>query len=73
MHDNARPHTGRCVREFLKEVNIQTLEWPALSPDMNPIEYLWDQLKRRVCARVPAPQTVAELKMALEEEWEAIP
>ncbi|KAI5695706.1 hypothetical protein M8J75_002280 [Diaphorina citri] len=73
MHDNARPHTGRCVREFLEEVNIPTLDWPAVSPDMNPIEHLWDQFKRRVRARVPAPQTVAELKMALEEEWEAIP
>lgn len=73
MQDNARPHTGRCVREFLEEVNIQTMDWPAISPDMNPIEHLWDQLKRRVRARKPAPQTVAELKIALEEEWEAIP
>lgn len=73
MHDNARPHVANRVREFLAEANIPTLDWPALSPDLNPIEHLWDQLKRRVRERKPAPQTVPELRIALTEEWERLP
>lgn len=73
MHDNARCHTARETVEFLREVGIATMDWPALSPDLNPIEHLWDELKRRVRARNPAPETINELKMALVEEWEEIP
>ena len=73
MHDNARCHTSRITRQFLDEVNIRTMDWPALSPDMNPIEHLWDELKRRVRARNPVPSTIEELKAALLEEWYGIP
>lgn len=73
MHDNARCHTSRVTRQFLQEVEIDTMVWPALSPDLNPIEHLWDELKRRVRARDIAPSSIVELKTALEEEWQAIP
>lgn len=73
MHDNARPHTAGIVRNYLQDVGITVMEWPSRSPDMNPIEHLWDELKRRVRARHPAPQTLQELKTAIEEEWENIP
>lgn len=48
MHDTARPHTARIVRNFLDAVEIPVLEWPARSPDMNPIEHVWDMLGRQV-------------------------
>lgn len=73
MHDNARCHTARITRQFMDEVGIQTMDWPALSPDLNPIEHLWDELKRKVRARNPAPASIGELKTALEEEWERLP
>ena len=73
MHDNARCHTAAATQRFLEEVGIETMAWPALSPDMNPIEHLWDEVKRRVRAREQGPNNIAELKIALEEEWEAIP
>lgn len=73
MHDNARCHTSHATTEYLEEVGIATLDWPALSPDLNPIEHVWDELKRRVRSRNPAPSTVNELKSALIEEWEGIP
>lgn len=73
MHDNARCHTARITQQFLEEVEMRTMDWPALSPDLNPIEHLWDQLKRRVRARNSAPSTVEELKTALLEEWDNIP
>lgn len=73
MHDNARCHTARTTRQFMDEVGLETMNWPALSPDMNPIEHLWDELKRRVRARNPVPSNISDLKIALDEEWGAIP
>lgn len=73
MHDNARPHTAAIVRQYLEEVNVPVMEWPARSPDLNPIEHLWDELKRRIRGRNIAPTNLQELQNALKEEWEAIP
>lgn len=73
MHDNARPHTGRIVNDYLQEMNITRMEWPARSPDINPIEHVWDELGRCVKQRNPPPITLRELKIALTEEWENIP
>ena len=42
MQDNARPHVARCVLRYPKKVEIGRLEWPPMSPDMNPIEHVWD-------------------------------
>lgn len=73
MHDNARCHVASSVTQYLHEVGIQTLSWPARSPDLNPIEHIWDNLKRRVRARSPVPTTLGELKTAVVEEWHNIP
>ena len=51
MHDNARPHVARIYRQFLNRNNVNVLSWPAVSPDMNPIEHTWDYLGRKVRAR----------------------
>nr|CAH7720244.1 unnamed protein product [Callosobruchus chinensis] len=42
MDDNARPHRTRAVQQALENGNIARLEWPAMSPDMRPIELVWD-------------------------------
>lgn len=73
MQDNARPHVARVVQEYLNEENIQKMEWPAHSPDLNPIEHLWDGLGKRTRALVPAPATLEELRRALLEQWAAVP
>ena len=49
------------------------MEWPAMSPDLNPIEHLWDQLGRAVYARVTHRTTLADLKQMLVDEWDPIP
>ena len=65
MHD-----TGR--RTYLREVGIPIMEWPAWSPDFNPIERLRGELKKRIRARHPVVQSLQELKVTIEEEWDDI-
>ena len=47
MHDNARPHVAWICRQFLNRNNVNVLPWPAVSPDMNPIEHIWIILVER--------------------------
>ena len=47
MHDNAWPHVARICRQFLNRNNVNVLPWSAVSPDMNPIEHIWDYLLER--------------------------
>ncbi|GFU86032.1 transposable element Tcb2 transposase [Trichonephila clavipes] len=73
IEDNCRPHRANLVEDFLFEKGIVRMEWPACSPDMNPIEHVWNAQGRRVAGRQPPPQTLQELKIALLEKWDRIP
>jgi transposase len=53
MDDNARPHIARVVNEFLDEVGINRIEWPPRSPDLNPIEHVWDMIGKKVRPQPP--------------------
>ena len=72
MHDNARPHVARTYRQFLNTNNVNVLPWPAVSPDMNPIEHIWDYLGRKVRAR-GNEHNLRDLENALIQEWNNIP
>lgn len=48
MHDSAPCHTAKKVKSFLREKNVKVLEWPGNSPDLNPIENLWELMKRQI-------------------------
>ena len=73
QHDNARRHVARVCQDFLANNNIVPLDWPPYSPDLFPIEHLWDELDRRVRRRRNTPNTLGQLRIALLEEWENIP
>ena len=73
QQDNARAHVARACRDYLAANNIRVLEWPPYSPDLSPIEHLWDVLDRRVRRRNPPPASILELRQALQDEWQAIP
>ncbi|GFU60106.1 transposable element Tcb2 transposase [Trichonephila clavipes] len=53
MDDNCMPHRANLVEDFLFEEGILRMEWAACSPDINPIEHVWDALGRRVAGRHP--------------------
>ncbi|GFU55008.1 uncharacterized protein TNCV_425181 [Trichonephila clavipes] len=59
--DNARPHTARVAQDFL--CHFQTLSWPARSPDLSPVEYVLDQLKRQM----PSCHSVHDLELAVQD------
>ncbi len=73
QHDNARPHVARICTQFLEAENIPVLAWPAYSPDMSPIEHVWDALDWRIRQRVPVPANIQQLRTAIEEEWTNVP
>ena len=70
QQDNARPHAALLTQHCLQAHNVPVLPWPAYSPDLNPIEHLWDYLKRKVHAL--DLHNVAELQAALRREWNAV-
>ena len=49
--ENARPHRARIVTDSPAQEGIKDLQWPSRSPEMNPIEHVWDPMGRNVCKR----------------------
>ena len=72
MHDNARPHLAAITSQFLATNNVNVLDWPANSPDLNPTEQVWDEFGRHV-RRNHAIHTVNDLAPALQAEWANLP
>lgn len=72
QHDNDPKHTATSTKTWLQENEISVLKWPSQSPDLNPIEHLWNELDRRIRKRQTLPNNRAELWEMLEEEWNNI-
>lgn len=70
QQDNARPHTAMSTQRWLRNKNINCLEWPPQSPDLNIIENVWKVLKDRAAKRKPG--TLQELKDILIAEWRGL-
>ena len=72
MDDNARAHRARLVTEFLKGQKIERMEWPAGSPDINPIQHVWDMMGRSLEQLEAHRLGLQQLRVALEAAWDAL-
>ncbi|KAK3523295.1 hypothetical protein QTP86_029096 [Hemibagrus guttatus] len=68
QHDCTPVHKASSIKTRMSEFGVEELDWPAQSPDLNPIEHLWDELEWRLRARPSRPTSVSDLTNALLEE-----
>jgi transposase len=73
QEDNASPHTSKIATATRDASGTEFLPWPPQSPDLNPIENLWRELKRAVYNRQKKPKNLTELKKVVKLEWKKIP
>ena len=65
--DNDPKRTSKVVAKWLKDSNVKVLEWPSQSPDLDPVENLWAELKK--CVQAMRPTNLTQLHPLYQEEW----
>ena len=65
------PNTPKTTIALLKRLRVKVMDWPSMSPDLNPIEHLWGILKRKV--EVCKVSNICQLYDIIMEEWKSIP
>jgi len=73
QQDNDPKHTSQLAQKWFKDNNVEVLDWPAQSPDLNPIEHLWQHLKQQLAIYETDPDSMHELWECVEAEWNKIP
>ena len=66
-------HKTRSIQKWFVEISVEELDCPPQSPDLNPIEHLWEELERRLRARPNRATSVPDLTNALVAEWKQVP
>ena len=70
QQDNAPPHKALVTRQFFAESEIEVMDWPATSPDLNPIENLWSLLKRKI-GNSKRPTSIPDMVRLASGIWES--
>jgi transposase len=73
QQDNARPHIANVSRDFLDDSQVDLLPWPPRSPDLSPIEHVWDLMGRRLTNLHNPPLTLAALRHEIQVGWDSVP
>ena len=73
QQDNDPKHTSKVAKTWFSDNGVEVLKWPAQSPDINPIEHLWNYIKRLLETYEEPPRSVKELWERVEKEWNDIP
>jgi hypothetical protein len=73
QHDNASVHAAQVVKNFLNKSNIDVLEWPPNSPDLNIIEHVWAHVNRELDRYKERPTDMDELWERVQDIWTHIP
>ncbi len=71
QHDNDPKHTSKTTTALLKKLRVKVMDWPILSPDLNPIEHLWGILRRKV--EESKVSNIHQLRDVVLEEWKRTP
>ncbi len=71
QQDLAPALTAKSTKSWFNDHGVTVLDWPANSPDLNPIENLWGIVKRKM--RDTRPNNADELKATVKETWASIP
>lgn len=69
QHDNDPKHSARVTKQWLQDAEIEVLDWPPQSPDLNPIEHLWEDFKRQLSDYQRTPTSVKELWERAGKVW----
>ena len=70
QHDNDPKHTSKMTIALLKRLKVKVMDWPSMSPDLNPIEHLWRILKWKV--EVCKVSNICQLPDIVMEKWKSI-
>ena len=69
QHDNDPKNTSKLVKKYLQNQEYRVLQWPAQSPDLNPIENMWQLLKIRLNEYETPAKGMAELYERVSQVW----
>ncbi|KAJ1308202.1 hypothetical protein OPQ81_003917 [Rhizoctonia solani] len=72
MQDNASAHKAKIVQDWFQEHGLEVFEWPANSPDLNPIENLWELIKRELYSYDTPASSMLELWTRVQEVWDKV-
>lgn len=73
QQDNDPKHTSKKAKKWMEDNDITLLDWPPQSPDLNPVEHLWNHIKQELCKYPTHAKGVWEIWERVEEVWNQIP